>query len=191
MQVYDRDFRFHGRHAKRVSQLVSQKFFSYNYELMYTAPIYGLLRKRSAELDHTKEEESEKEIITKVPTEQVIGNQSQIRMAYFLVMLNLPEIEDKDFKTHADKLFRKVELTTEDRARFEGFMRGGIDALYEELVQNCPDNPVDQALKVAEIVREFDLISTVIGSEKLVRMAAGVADHPTDAELTNTNEELE
>ena len=151
--IFDREYFFHGVHAQRLVSLTSQfgdssfiKMFQRNVDVFIVAPIIGFIYGRRAELDNGQMDRT-------INFSQMISCKNDILFNYRLVMLLDKEYESDSTK-RLDKAFRYLGTpkAEQDEKRYEEYMRGGIDVLFEKLIQ--PGS--DYQKNLIDFLEEFD-----------------------------------
>lgn len=145
--IFDHEYFFHGRHAQELIKLTSQfgdsssmKLFQRNVDIFMVAPVVGFIYGRRADYDSSDVERT-------INFAQMVSLKNDIIFNYRLIMLLDKEYEP-DSEKRLDKAFRfyGTDKAKDDEKRFEEYMRGGIDVLYEKLVQpgsNFSKNVID------------------------------------------------
>lgn len=159
--MFDKQYRFKGRHALRVDKLTSAfdteskaKIFERNVDVYSNAPLVGFLYGRLAELDDEKNPETGQVYNQNVMGDRVIYSQEELLFNYRLIMLLDAKYEpDKDKRI--DKAFRHMGEDPADEERFDSYVRGGVDVLYEKLIEGASD-PNDYVTRLYEFLEEFD-----------------------------------
>ena len=132
--MFNSDYSFKGAHAEKVKQLVAVKFdkenslFYRNMDVYLLAPIVGFLYNRKAEIDRSSSSN------TNILAEIMNKYQKDLEFIYRLIMLLDKEYE-ADFENRVNKAFKdygKPEAA-EDLKRFDAYVRGGVDILYEKI----------------------------------------------------------
>ena len=100
-------------------------FFRYNYDVYKLAPIVGFLYQRKADVDSGTTN-------TKIFGQQMLEQADDFKFNFSLIML-LDKKYEPDVETRVQKAFRG-NITPEDEALYESYVRGGIDLMYEKLV---------------------------------------------------------
>ena len=153
--MFDKEYSFRGRHAERVNKLTakfdeSTKLFERNFDVYIMAPIVGFLYGRKADIDKSTDE------TTKIFTEMLMKEKPNLMFNYRLIMLldknNEPELEKRIDK--AFRLYEKEEAKP-DEELFEQYVRGGVDILYEKLIENA-NSPEDYIKNLYDFMEEFD-----------------------------------
>ena len=159
--MFDKQYRFKGRHALRVDQLTSAfdsiskpKLFDRNIDIYVNAPLIGFLYGRLAEPDDEKNPENGQVYNENVMGDRVMYSQAELLFNFQLIILLDKEYEP-DKNARIDKAFRSTGKNPEDEARFDGYVRGGIDVLYEKLIEGAND-PNDYVTRLYEFIEEFD-----------------------------------
>lgn len=154
--MFDNEYSFRGSHAEKVIKLTANfdknqhKLFNRNIDVYLTAPIIGFLYGRRSELDRSSE-------TTKIFPQQLIREQSNLLFAYRLIML-LDKDYEPDLSKRIDKAFRYYnddEKAASDEERFEEYVRGGVDVLYEKLLSNISSEE-DYILNLYNFMEEFE-----------------------------------
>lgn len=160
--MFDKPYRLRGVHAKKARELVAifdgdskAQFFKYAKDIYAFAPLVGYLYNRRAELDHTKSEETGDELDYNIMAEQVLSVQEELTLNYCLIML-LDSSYESNEEERLDKAFRYIGKRPEDEARFDEYVRGGIDVLYEKLIEGKgePDDYVKRLYDFLEEIQE-------------------------------------
>lgn len=134
--LFQGQYWFYGTHASRVKKLIAEfddkhKLFSYNHEIYQLAPIIGFLYGRKAELNKENGED------TSIFPDQISGYRDVFLFNYQLIML-LDEENAEELDARIDKAFRLygTEKGKADKNLYESYVRGGVDVLYEKLIEN-------------------------------------------------------
>lgn len=134
--IFDHEYFFHGIHAEHLIALISQfgdsasiKMFQRNVDVFMVAPIIGFIYGRRADLDNNQ-------ISRTINFSQMISCKNDILFNYRLLML-LDKQYEPDSSKRLDKAFRYIgsPKAEPDEKRFEEYIRGGIDVLFEKLIQ--------------------------------------------------------
>lgn len=154
--MYKDNYKFNGVHALKVKKMNSTFSngtpicFETYYDIFVLAPIIGFVKKRSSIVDYTKNEEGTV-IRASVPLNVLISNKDHIDFVYKLIMLL-----DVDYEPSLDERIKKAfsgYITKEDFKRFESYLLGGVDFLYEELIEKA--NSMATVLDYADNIKEF------------------------------------
>lgn len=158
--MFDKPYRLRGIHAKKARELVATfdanskaQFFKAAKDVYAIAPLVGFLYSRRADLDHTKSEETGEELDYSIMAEQVYSVQDDLMFHFCLIML-LDSNYEPDEEARIDKAFRYVGKTPEDEARFDEYVRGGIDVMHEKLIVGGGE-PDDYVKRLYEFVEEI------------------------------------
>jgi len=158
--MFNKQYRFRGRHALRVDQLTSvfdevgkAKLFDRNVDIYTNAPLIGFLYGRTAELDNTKNPETDQVYSQNVMGDRVIYSSDELMFNFRLIML-LDAQYESDVQKRIDKAFRKMGTDSADEERFDSYVRGGVDVLYEKLIEGAT-NPGEYIVKLYDFIEEF------------------------------------
>lgn len=160
MELFRKQYRFRGSHARKVERLTAQfdakakaQVFNRNIDVYANAPLVGFLYGRRAELSDEKDCEKNEVYNQNVMGDRVIYSSEELLFNYRLIML-LDEEYEPDVNKRIDKAFRAMGDDPKDMERFDEYVRGGVDVLYEKLVDGEPS--VDAfADRLYEFVIEF------------------------------------
>lgn len=158
--MFDKQYRFRGRHAVRVDELTSvfdsdskAKLFERNVDVYTNAPLVGFLYGRTAEPDDTRNPETNQVYNQNVMGDRVIYSQEELLFNFRLIMLLDKEYEpDEDVRIN--KAFRHMGEDPADEARFDSYVRGGVDVLYEKLIEGV-SSPDEYVMRLYDFVEEF------------------------------------
>lgn len=152
--MFDKEYAFKGKHADMVRDLTKEfdmqknKFFPRNYDVYLLAPIVGFLYQRKADVDLTKGIEP-----TKIWGTMLINNIDDLMFNYRLIML-LDKENEADPEARIEKAFRGNN-TPEDEALYESYVRGGIEVLYEKLMDGVTSLD-EYTSRLFDFLEEFD-----------------------------------
>lgn len=172
--MFDKQYRFRGRHAVRVDELTSvfdsdskAKLFERNVDVYANAPLVGFLYGRTAEPDDTRNPETNQVYNQNVMGDRVIYSQEELLFNFRLIMLLDKEYEpDEDIRTN--KAFRHIGEDPADEARFDSYVRGGVDVLYEKLIEGV-SSPDEYVMRLYDFVEEFqEKFNEEISSEDIL-----------------------
>lgn len=172
--MFDKQYRFKGRHALRVDQLTGvfdelskAKLIDRNVDVYANAPLIGFLYGRTAELDDTKNLETGQVYNQNVMGDRVIYSSEELQYNFWLIML-LDSNYEPDEEKRIDKAFRHYGQNPDDEERFDSYVRGGIDVLYEKLVEG-EKTPEAFVNRLYEFVNEFnDRFNSGISSDDIL-----------------------
>lgn len=137
--LFDKEYSFKGSHAEKVIKLTAQfgnnstsKLFSRNIDVYNIAPLIGFLYGRKADIDKTSGE------TTKIFPQQLSNELTNLKYNYQLIML-LDKKNEASFDERLNKAFRYYgcEQTEADEKVFNNYVLGGVDVLYEKLMENA------------------------------------------------------
>ena len=158
--MFDKPYRLRGIHAQKARELVATfdavskaQFFKAAKDLYAFAPLVGFLYKRRANLDHTKSQETGEELDYNIMAEQVLSVQEDLTFHFCLIMLLDKEYEP-DEDARIDKAFRYIGKNQEDEARFDEYIRGGVEVLHEKLIED-EGEPEDYVKRLYDFLEEI------------------------------------
>ena len=139
--MFDKDMIFiRGKHGTYMKELVAkfnpemkQGIFARNLDVYLLAPIVGKLYNRYVETDTTVDDE------TRIHAKQIDSVRQQLEATYRMLML----LEDKDTLEVEERCNRAFRYDDNDEKRkecdkiFDGYMRGGIEVLYEKMLASA------------------------------------------------------
>ena len=174
--MFDKQYRFKGRHALRVEQLTGvfdelskAKLIDRNVDVYANAPLIGFLYGRTADLDDTKNPETNQVYNQNVMGDRVIYSGDELQYNFWLIML-LDANYEPDEEKRIDKAFRHYGQDPADEERFDSYVRGGIDVLYEKLVEG-DSTPEAFANRLYEFIDEFnDRFNSEISSDDILQL---------------------
>lgn len=158
--MFDKQYRFKGRHAIRVDKLTSvfepaskAKIFDRNIDIYTNAPLVGFLYRRLADADDERNPETGQIYNENVMGDRVIQSKEELLFNFRLIML-LDVDYESDAEKRINKAFRHMGEDSADEERFDSYVRGGIDVLYEKLIEGAK-NPNDYINNLYEFLDEF------------------------------------
>lgn len=174
--MFDKQYRFKGRHALRVDQLTGvfdeiskAKLIDRNVDVYANAPLIGFLYGRTADLDDTKNPETGQVYNQNVMGDRVIYSSDELQFNFRLIML-LDANYESDVEKRIDKAFKRMGEDPADEERFDSYVRGGVDVLYEKLIEGA-NNPEDYVNRLYEFVEEFnDRFNSEINPDDILRL---------------------
>lgn len=174
--MFDKQYRFKGRHALRVDQLTGvfdeiskAKLIDRNVDVYANAPLIGFLYGRTADLDDTKNPETGQVYNQNVMGDRVIYSSDELQFNFRLIML-LDANYEPDVEKRIDKAFKSMGEDPADEERFDSYVRGGVDVLYEKLIEGA-SNPEDYVNRLYEFVEEFnDRFNSEINPDDILRL---------------------
>ena len=156
----DKQYRFRGRHAVRVDKLTGvfdsdskAKLFDRNVDVYTNAPLVGFLYGRRAEIDNEKNPETNQVYNQNVMGDRVIYSQEELTFNFRLIML-LDKDYEPDEDKRIDKAFRHMGDDPADEERFNSYVRGGVDVLYEKLIEGASSLD-DFISRLYDFIEEF------------------------------------
>ena len=154
--MFDKQYRFTGSHAEKVSALTSifdevakAKIFERNLDVYMNAPLIGVHYKRKG----TKNSDGAVADQNIFP-EQLINNSEQLKYIFRLILI-LDTQHEPDEEARLDKAFRRFGADEADIQLFDSYVLGGIDVLYEKLVDGSTD-PAEYINRMYDFVEEFN-----------------------------------
>ena len=142
--MFDKQYRFKGRHALRVDQLTGvfdelskAKLIDRNVDVYANAPLIGFLYGRTADLDDTKNSETGQVYNQNVMGDRVIYSGDELQYNFWLIML-LDANYEPDEEKRIDKAFRHYGQDPADEERFDSYVREVLDAI-EQLLTGVND----------------------------------------------------
>lgn len=174
--MFDKQYRFKGRHALRVDQLTGvfdelskAKLIDRNVDVYANAPLIGFLYGRTADLDDTKNSETGQVYNQNVMGDRVIYSGDELQYNFWLIML-LDANYEPDEEKRIYKAFRHYGQDPADEERFDSYVRGGIDVLYEKLVEG-ENTPEAFANRLYEFIDEFnDRFNSEISTDDILQL---------------------
>ncbi|MCH3972828.1 MAG: hypothetical protein LKE53_08740 [Oscillospiraceae bacterium] len=174
--MFDKQYRFKGRHALRVDQLTGvfdeiskAKLFDRNVDVYANAPLIGFLYGRIADVDDSKNPETGQVYSQNVMGDRVIYSSEELLFNFRLIML-LDANYEPDEEKRINKAFRNMGEDPTDEKRFDSYVRGGVDVLYEKLIEGS--NDLDSFVnRLFEFIKEFqDRFNSKINSDDILRL---------------------
>lgn len=181
--MFDNDYDFKGIYAQKITALTNEhnfgksnvNFFAGMVDFFIVAPIIGLLYGRRSEKDTGGDTKT-------VFFKQFIVRRSEIDFAWRAVMLcnqSEPQLERR-IKRAFNTGFSNEAEEASAFALFESYMLGGIDVLYEKLIERDNATGADDYLSnlcafVEEVHERFD--SAPLGIDEVFAFVAGLVWH--------------
>ncbi|MCL2153080.1 MAG: hypothetical protein FWH57_09015 [Oscillospiraceae bacterium] len=153
--IFNGDYQFKGTHADKVNRLTAaigkstKRLFNRNLDVYILAPIIGFLYNRTADLDGSSK-------TANVLYDALSKELNTLWFNYRLIML-LDQKYEPVFDNRIDKAFRFYgkPQAVPDEERYESFVRGGVDILYEKLIE--PSNTEEDYLNnLYDFMEEFE-----------------------------------
>jgi hypothetical protein len=166
--LFQGQYRFFGTHSERVKKLTAEfdsgkhKLFGTVHEVFQLAPIVGFLYSRKADLNRDIPGD------ISIFDAEMSRHKDVFQFNYQLIML-LDSDYEADFDTRVDKAFKDygTDKAKMDEAQYESYVRGGVDVLYEKLIESSA-SPDDYTKNLYEFMEEFE--------ERYGQSADGVLD---------------
>ena len=154
MKLFDKEYSFRGKHADKVIKLTAKfdrdnQLFARNLDVYMVAPIIGFLYGRKADLDKGTE-------TTKIFPDILIREKPNLKFNYMLIML-LDKENEQNFDERVNKAFRYYgsEKAKSDEQLYEQYVRGGVDVLFEKLIETARNND-DYLKNLYDFLEEFE-----------------------------------
>jgi hypothetical protein len=158
--MFDKQYRFRGSHAERVTKLTTQfesisgtKVFERNVDVLCDAPLIGFLYNRRADLDNTKNPTTNEVYNTNVMGDRVIYSSEEMLFNFRLIML-LDSAYEHDAQKRID-ISVSSDTFWPGQERYDSYVRGGVDVLYEKLVEGATSTD-DFVNRLSDFVTDFD-----------------------------------
>jgi hypothetical protein len=153
--IFNGDYQFKGSHAEKVNRLTAaigksnKSLFNRNLDVYILAPIIGFLYNRTADLDTNGKP-------TNVLFDAMSKELNTLKFNYRLIML-LDKKHEPIFDSRIDKAFRFFgkPQSEPDEERYEAFVRGGVDVLFEKLIEQA-NSEEDYLNKLCDFMEEFE-----------------------------------
>ena len=139
---------------------------------VYTnAPLVGFLYGRKADIDDTRNPETNQVYTQNVMGDRVIYSQEELLFNFRLIMLLDKEYEPDEEK-RIDKAFRHTGEDPADEERFDSYVRGGIDLLYEKLIEGA-SSPEEYISRLYDFIEEFqDKFNSEITNDSILELCS-------------------
>ena len=176
--MFDKQYRFRGRHAIRVDALTSvfdseskAKLFDRNVDVYANAPLVGFLYGRTADPDDTRNPENNQVYNQNVMGDRVIYSQEELTFNFRLIML-LDKAYEPNEEIRINKAFRHMGEDPADEACFDSYVRGGVDVLYEKLIEGV-SSPDEYVMRLYDFVEEFqEKFNEELSIEEILKLCA-------------------
>lgn len=153
--MFDKQYRFTGSHAEKVNALTitfeedsKAKLFERNLDVYINAPLVGFLFHRKSTKDNIGDISPQN-----IFPEQMINASDRLKYILRLILLLDTEHEPDESK-RMDKAFRHLGLP-EDLALFDQYVLGGVEVLYEKLIEGA-SNSWEYINRLYDFIEEFD-----------------------------------
>lgn len=176
--MFNKQYRFLGKHALRVDKLASvfdskskAKLFERNVDVYANAPLVGFLYGRTADLDDTRNPETNQVYNQNVMGDRVIYSQEELLFNFRLIML-LDKAYEPNEDIRINKAFKNMGEDPADEARFDSYVRGGVDVLYEKLIEGV-SSPDDFVTRLYDFIDEFqEKFNKGVTSEDILKLCS-------------------
>lgn len=152
--MFDKQYRFFGSHAEKVNALTAvfdnaakSKLFDRNLDVYINASLVGFLYKRKGQKDSNSSISPQN-----IFPEQMINASDKLKYNLRLILL-LDVANEPDSEKRLDKAFRHFG-SEEDLALFDQYVLGGVEVLYEKLVEG-PSDPASFVNRMFDFTEEF------------------------------------
>ena len=137
-------YRLRGRHAYEARRLVqapidlpnNTTFFLRSTDVLKNAPLVGFLYHRIADVERTMKNPETNTVYTFSTMEKQMANAHDELMFNFRIIMLLDKEYECDETERINKGLRHFAEDPRDQYRFESYIRGGIDVMYEKLMGN-------------------------------------------------------
>jgi len=155
--MFDKEYSFKGITAERVNLLTSDfdgkgnKLFPSNISVYQLAPLVGFLYNKKFDEERNTEIKP-----TKIFVGEQLRVQDDLKFNYRLIML-LDKNNEPDTEKRIDKAFREYgsEQAKADEELFESYVRGGVNVLYEKLMDGV-NNQDEYIPRLYDFMEEYD-----------------------------------
>lgn len=132
MQLISKDFNFNGKHATMVNELQQNGLFEFLWQIFVVAPLIGYIYKRKGEPDT-----GDKKTIF---LGQLTPRYDIIHFIYKLILL-ADNINEGSPEERIKKAFMNIdtESAKPDEQLFLLYLLGGVEVLYEKLLERSTD----------------------------------------------------
>ena len=155
--MFEKQYRFYGKHARQVEYLTGAlskdskaKLFEKNIDVYVNAPLIGFLYQRTADINRDKDPSTGDVPNESVFADMMIKTKDQLDFNFKLIML-LDSKYEPDAEKRIDKAFRNVGKDPRDEERYDSYVRGGVEILYESLIEGS-GNIDDYVVKLQEFI---------------------------------------
>lgn len=153
--MFENDYTLTGKHATYVKYLVRDaKLYERYIDVYMNGAVFGLLHRRVAKKDNVSKDQA------RIYADAFANSRNDCMFLYRLVMLlesetNLeaPERIDRAFRDDANE--KEPEKLEANLALFNAYVRGGIEELYEQLIDGHGSTPEDYLEHAIELMEEF------------------------------------
>lgn len=156
--MFDKEYCFYGKHAEMVKEFRESKIFERFIDVYEIAPLVGFVYKRKAPIDKSFSLGTKDIIKAKIMGDRIIYSSDELKYNYKLIML-LDEERELNLEKRIDKVFRhfNADIDQSDEEYFESYVRGGIEVLYENIIEGCEGGSYeDFAFQLYKFIQEFE-----------------------------------
>ena len=133
------------------------------------APLVGFLYGRTSDPDDTRNPETNQVYNQNVMGDRVIYSQEELMFNFRLIML-LDKAYEPNEDIRINKAFRNMGEDPSDEARFDSYVRGGVDVLYEKLIEGVT-SPDEYVTRLYDFVEEFqEKFNDEISAESFLKL---------------------
>lgn len=162
--MFDKNIVFTGKHAEYLRALAQGNSkpdpnrdwpFKMNYQVLMAAPVIGFLHHRSSPKDNDKNIPD-----NKIFVEALLNHSDQLELIYRTIVL-LAEQDSVSLDERMNRAFR-YDRDEEKRSKgdeiFRGYVRGGIEILYEQLIQGAEtkDDDIQRLQDFVDLCAQFE-----------------------------------
>lgn len=167
--MFDKEYSFRGKHAEMVKMLTAKfdennnKLFERNVDVYRMAPIVGFLYGRKSEIDKDNSITP-----TKIFTDALMKEERELKFAYILITL-LSDKKEKTIENRIDQVFRfyETEKAKDDEENFEKYVLGGVEIIYEKLIEKSGD----YLKNLYDFMEEFDNRYRNVTTDEIIESA--------------------
>jgi hypothetical protein len=175
--MFDKQYRFKGKHAKYVDRLTAKfdetgkiQLFRRNIDVLTNAPLVGFLYGERADLDNERDPVTNQVYDENIMTDRLLASSNELHFDFALIML-LDEEYEPDPDKRIKKAFGEPETQAADEERFNQYIRGGVEVLYEKLI-NGASTQDDYMNNLFDFLNEFNgRFQSVVSQESIVKIA--------------------
>lgn len=153
--MFENDLTLTGKHATYVKYLVNDaKLYKRYIDVYMNGAVFGLLHNRTAPIDKDSTDRA------RIYADAFANCRMECVFLYRLVIL-LEKNSDLESPKRIDRAFRddanesEPEKLKENLDLFNSYVRGGIEEMYEELVDEHGTTPEDYLDRAMEVMKEF------------------------------------
>ena len=176
--MFDKEYSFKGKHADMVNKLKSEfstlnedgtkihgnSFFDTNYQIYELAPIIGFCYQQKGTIDKDNNNTS------KIFPGEMIKYKDNFEFCFNLIML-LDKENEPDETKRIKKAFNK-NVSSEDEQLYESYVLGGVEILYEKLIQNA-NTTADYINNLCDFLEDFNIsFNEKLDLDKILETAA-------------------